>query len=605
MTLAFVGGAENNDFLLQAAIFLGATAIAVPLFRKLKLGTILGFLGAGVLFGEYGLGLLSVEEGVFDVAELGVVLFLFVIGLELSLSRLWSLRRNIFGLGLAQMLVTGVAISLFLWMTGILPGNAAAIAGFALACSSTAFALSLLQERNELKTPYGVKSFSILLFQDIAVIPLLAASPFAVGMSGVNPGDVAGDVMSGDMARDFEWQPLAWALVAIGIVVLVARYVLNPVFRLVAASGSREAFTATALFVVAATALLVASAGLSMALGAFVAGVLLAESSYRHQIEADIEPFRELLLGLFFIGVGMQLDVPVIVEEWMIILAAAIGLIAVKTVIIYGLSRLFGSRHSDAMRSGLTLSQGGEFAFVVLSLGAGEGLFGAEIATVLSAVVTISMVFTPVLAILGARMASDRDEEVDMDGIEELTEMNETALIVGYGRMGQIVAQILNGAGVAVTAIDNDPAKIERARRFGAKVYFGDATNIHLLLTAGANSADMVFLMMRDQAIMDDTVRALKAHCPSVRIVARAYDRMHEISLLDHNIDFVMRETFESSIVMAQKGLENLGFGENRVRAMIAEFRQRDKDRLIAQKAGGPEAGKEKMVQPFEAADLE
>ncbi|GGC95296.1 monovalent cation:proton antiporter-2 (CPA2) family protein [Aquisalinus flavus] len=601
MILAFAGGAENNDFLLQAAIFLGATAIAVPLFRKLKLGTILGFLGAGVLFGEYGIGLLAVEEGVFHVAELGVVLFLFVIGLELSLSRLWSLRRNIFGLGLAQMLVTGIAISLFLWMMDILPGNAAAIAGFALACSSTAFALSLLQERNELKTPYGVKSFSILLFQDIAVIPLLAAIPFAVGMSGVNPGDV----MNGDMARDFEWQPLAWALVVLAIVVLVARYVLNPVFRLVAASGSREAFTATALFVVAATALLVASAGLSMALGAFVAGVMLAESSYRHQIEADIEPFRELLLGLFFIGVGMQLDVPVIIAQWVVILAAAIGLIVSKTAIIYGLSRLFGSRHSDAMRSGLTLSQGGEFAFVVLSLGAGEGLFGAEIATVLSAIVTISMVFTPVLAMLGARMATSRDEDVDMDGIEELTEMNETALIVGYGRMGQIVAQILNGAGVAVTAIDNDPVKIDRARRFGAKVYFGDATNIHLLLTAGANSADMVFLMMRDRAIMDDTVRTLKAHCPSIRIIARAYDRMHEIDLLDHDIDFVMRETFESSIVMAQKGLENLGFGDNRVRAMIAEFRQRDKDRLIAQQAGGPEAGKEKMVQPFEAADLE
>ena len=603
--LAMVGAADN-DFLFQAALFLGATAIAVPLFRRLKLGTILGFLAAGVLFGDYGLGLLHAEEGVFHVAELGVVLFLFVIGLELSLGRLWSLRKNIFGLGLAQMLVTGVLFSVFFWQMDILPGNAAAIAGFALACSSTAFALSLLEERNELKTAFGVKSFSILLFQDIAVIPLLAAIPFAVGMSGVSPADVAGDVVSGDAAEAFDWRPLAYALLVIALLVLVARYLLNPVFKLVALSGSREAFTATALFVVAATALAVSSAGLSMALGAFVAGVLLAESSYRHQIEADIEPFRELLLGLFFIGVGMQLDVPVILQQWMVILAGAVGLIVVKILIIYGLSRLFGSRHKDAVRSGVTLSQGGEFAFVVLSLGAGEGLFPGGIVTILSAIVTISMAATPVLAIAAARLLRDRgDGRESMDGVEELEEVNATALVVGYGRMGQIIGQILNGAGISVTAIDNDPAKIRRAARFGAKVYFGDATNVHLLLNAGANSADMVFLCMRDQAVMADTIRALKTHCPNIRLLARAYDRLHEIELLEHDIEFTIRETFESSIVMAERGLSIADIGDNRIRAMIQEFRQRDRDRILAQKAGGPEAGKEKMVQPFEAADLE
>ncbi|MEM1379249.1 MAG: monovalent cation:proton antiporter-2 (CPA2) family protein [Pseudomonadota bacterium] len=582
--MAASGGTE---FLADAAVYLGATAVAVPIFKKLKLGTILGFLAAGVILGPHLLGILTAEEGVFQIAELGVVLFLFVIGLELSIPRLLSLRRTIFGLGLSQMLVTGALFSLAFWQFGILTTGPAVIAGFALACSSTAFALSLLQERGELNTPYGTKAFSVLLFQDIAVIPLLAAIPFVAQSSSSGEGLPVDFVAIGKAAG------------AIILLVTAGRFVLNRFFKLVAVSGSREAFSAAALFTVAATALLLAEVGLSMALGAFVAGVLLAESSFRHQIEADIEPFRELLLGLFFIGVGMQLDVNVMLANWFLVLAGAAVLIIVKAAILFGLTRAFGGDGLSALRVGGVLSQGGEFGFVVFSLGVGRGIFDVEFATVASAVITISMVATPVIMIQLSRLRTTTPAEVleGPDGSEG------QVLVVGYGRMGQIVSQMLRGSNISVTAIDNDPRRIETARAFGAKVFYGDGTNIHLLLTAGALSADAVVFAIDDRTGLKEGVAALRERCPKVRILVRANDRIHEMELMSEDTDFIVRETFESAVLMARRTLSFLGHNDALISEIEAEFREMDRNRLLAQATDGIYAQRETLNMPLIASN--
>ena len=368
--------ADGGGFLVQAATYLGAAAIAVPLFNRLKLGSILGYLSAGVVLGPHALSLLKHEEGVFHVAEFGVVLFLFIIGLELSLARLWAMRRSIFGLGFAQMAVTGLLIASAIVATDVMPWPAAVIAGLALAFSSTALAMQLIKDRAESGSKYAARAFPILLFQDLAVIPLLAAIPV-----------VAGELISTDQSSGLA------AAKAIGVVlalVLTGRFLLNPLLRLVASSGSREAFAATALFIVAATALLVDWAGLSMALGAFLAGVMLAESAYRHQVETDIEPFRGLLLGLFFISIGMRLDLPAIVAAWPVVLGAAAGLVLLKAGVVYGLARAFKAEHREAAKTGAVLSQGGEFAFVIFSLGAAAALFSDAQATLMSASVKLS-----------------------------------------------------------------------------------------------------------------------------------------------------------------------------------------------------------------------
>jgi monovalent cation:proton antiporter-2 (CPA2) family protein len=582
-----MAGPVDNEFLIQAATYLGATAIAVPLFKRLKLGTILGFLAAGVILGDHGLGLLHAEEGVFHVAELGVVLFLFVIGLELSFRRLWDLRKNIFGLGMAQMLITGLVLCFVFTQFNVFGFNAGVIAGFALACSSTAFALSLLQERGELNTAYGTKAFSILLFQDLAVIPLLAAIPFAAASGAMN-------------AEGMDALSIARTVGVIAGLIIIGRFVLNHVFRIVAISGSREAFTAMALFVVAGTALAVSSVGLSMALGAFLAGVLLAESSFRHQIEADIEPFRELLLGLFFIGVGMQLNLDIIMEQALLVIAAAVGLVIFKMVVIFLLARLMKSDTQEALRAGGVLSQCGEFAFVVFSLGAAERLFTADEASLMSAIVTLTMVFTPPIMMLLNNLSAPV-EETDGKHADKLEKMEGEILLVGFGRMGQIIDQVLKSSGYKVTTIDKDPKRIETASRFGNKVYFGDGHNMHLLLTAGATSANAIIFAIRDDGGLRKTVDALRTHCPKVTIVARAHDRIHEMDLLDAEIDHIVRETLESSLDMAGRTLSSLGKSDGFIADVQEEFRLRDRERLLEQKAGDLYAGADKMRQPFKA----
>ena len=584
-----MASAGDNEFLYQAAIYLGATAVAVPLFKRLKLGTILGFLAAGMILGPYGLGWLTQEEGVFHIAELGVVLFLFVIGLELSVARLWSLRQTIFGLGLLQMLITGMALGFGFDRFVQLPTRPAYIAGFALACSSTAFALSLLQERRELNTAHGVKSFSVLLFQDLAVIPLLAAIPF-----------VATNMHGGEERVGIDPWTVVYAGAAILGIVILGRTLLNRFLKLVAVSGSREAFTAAALFVVAITSITMDLVGLSMALGAFLAGVVLAESAFRHQIEADIEPFRELLLGLFFIGVGMQLSLTVVAANWGVVLLGAVALIAFKMAVLYGLTRLFSSAHSTALRTAAVLCQGGEFGFVVFSLGAGSGIFESDFASLASAVITLTMMATPPIVIAVTRLTEGQGRAMPVEG-EEVP--NGSVLIVGFGRVGQLVNQVLTSSGVAVTAIDNDPRRIELAAQFGTKVYFGDGTDIRFLTQAGAKDVDAIIFSLSARDRLKTAIAALRERYPNVRILVRVYDRIHELEIMDLKADVVVREMFESSITISQKALGMLGFSDQLIAEIIAEYRERDRDRLLAQKAEGLHAKKDVLSKPFQALD--
>ncbi len=583
----------DGGFLLQAATYLGAAAIAVPVFNRLKLGSILGYVAAGVAVGPYALNLLRQEEGVFHVAEFGVVLFLFVIGLELSIARLWALRRDIFGLGVAQMALTGAVIAGLFVASSMMATPAAIIAGLSLAFSSTAFALQYMKDQGELNTSYGNRAFPVLLLQDLAVVPLLAAIPFA---ASAHAGEASFNMAQG-------WSGALKAAGVIGALILAARFALNPVLRLVASAGSREAFAATALFLVAAVSLAVAWAGLPMGLGAFLAGALLAESAYRHQIETDIEPFRGLLLGLFFISIGMRLDLRAIADAWAIVLGGALGLVAIKAGLLYGLARAFGSQHHDALLTGVVLSQGGEFAFVVFSVGADALLFSRGEAGLLSAIVTISMVMTPFLMMAARTMRPAVTENAE--GLDTPRSGEGHVVIAGFGRMGQIISQVVSAANIDVIAIDKSPSHIRNAERFGFKVYYGDASRLDTLLTAGAADARAVIFCMDDREAVKRAIEALRQRLPNAFILAVAHDRLHEIDLRPIGPDVIVRETLESSLLIARKALEKLDFPSELIDDFIEQFRKRDRERLLAQMDYGPDAAKDLMHEKFERGGVE
>ncbi len=572
--------AEGNEFLIQAATYLGAAAIAVPIFNRFKLGSILGYLAAGVIAGPFGLNLLHQEPGVFHIAEFGVVLFLFIIGLELPLTRLWSMRNQIFGLGAAQMFITGGLIASLFLAAGVMPAPAAAIAGFSLAFSSTAFALQWMKDRGELNSAYGMQSFSILLFQDIAVIPLLAAVPIIAGVGA--DGDA--------------WQAIAKAAGVIVLLIVIGKFGLDRLFRMVASAGSREAFAATALFIVALTALAVDWAGLSMALGAFLAGVLLAESGYKHQIETDIEPFRGLLLGLFFISIGMRLDFDAILASWLVVIGGAAGLLAIKSALLYGLTRIMGAHRGDALKIAATLSQGGEFSFVVFTLGVGAALFSNAEASLMSAIVTLSMMSTPLLAMLAHRLAV---EEERADGLDEPAGGRDHALVVGFGRMGQIVSQVLQNSGVDVVAIDRNPSHIRNAEGYGFKVYYGDGARLDVLIAAGAADAKAIVLCMDDPNSVNQATIILREKFPSATIIACAHDRIHEMALSKLGPDVIVRETLESSLLMARETLSHMGFEAGVIEDFVQQFRKADRERLLAQIDEGPHAGRHLIYQRY------
>lgn len=568
---------ESTPLFTEALLLLGGAVIAAPVFKRIGLGTVLGYLAAGIIIGPIARLIADAEE-ILHVAELGVVFLLFIIGLELKPARLWAMRRAIFGLGLAQVLGAGMAIYGLLSLTGTLSANGALIAGFGLALSSTAFALQLLEDDGATNTRWGQTAFSILLFQDLAIVPLLALASFLAPYAPDAPGNI--------------WVDVGIAVAAVAGVILAGRYLLNPAFRFIGNTGAREVMIAAALFVVIGSGMLLQWAGLSMAMGAFLAGVMLAESSYRHELEADIEPFRGLLLGLFFIAVGLSVDLAVIRDNLFLIVGATLGLLTLKAAINYLLCRVFGSDHNDSVRVALLIPQGGEFGFVLFSIAAVSGLFTSSTASILIAIVTLSMALTPVSMMLVRRMvhaseAEQMDEDFDGAGAD--------VLMVGFSRFGQIASQMLLASGRDVTIIDHSADRVRAAQKFGFRIYFGDGTRKDVLEAAGIRRAKIVAVCTHKREITDRIIDLIQSEYPNAKIFARAYDRTHTLALRNRGVDYEARETFESGLLFGRKTIEALGVDESRAQEIQDDVRKRDEERLAIQQVEGIYAGRDKL----------
>lgn len=562
-----------TDLLTGAALLLGAALVAVLLFRKLGLGAVLGYLVAGIVIGPDGLGLSGDPETILGFAEVGIILLLFLVGLELSPSRLWLMRRDILLFGPLQVALCGLAM--FAIISFVLPFSwqAALVLGLPLGLSSTAQVLPLLQSRGRLKTDYGEKSFAILLFQDISIVPLLTI------VAALSRAPAAEGAPSGFLLA-------IYAVLAIAGLILAGRYILSPLLRLVGRVSERELFIVTGLFAVCASAALMQSIGVSAALGAFVAGVMLADSPYRHELEADIDPFRSILLGLFFLAVGMMLDLDVIIAEPLLIVGLAATLVAVKTAIIFGLGRLFGLGNRPSIVMALLLSQGGEFGFVLFAASQGALLVEPEAASLFGAIITLSMATTPFLMILAQRLARERYES-NVVLVDPAAAPPSNVIVVGQGRFGQTVTQIMQAGGHQVTMIDIKPQQIERSQIFGRQVFYGDGTRIDLLERAGAAEACAIFFCIDDRELDAETLEPLRHHFPKARIFVRAYDRRQALAMMPDGGLRVTREVFESSISMAQQALLELGASDSAVMQAVDEFRRRDGTRLAEQFASG------------------
>ncbi|GAA0778721.1 potassium transporter TrkA [Roseibium denhamense] len=569
-------------FFAESIVFLAATVVAVPIAKRLGLGSVVGYLAAGAAIGPHGLQLLGSGEDVLHVAELGVVLLLFVIGLELDPSKLWRMRRDIFGLGTAQVVFTGITLFTVARFAGFSHATAL-VAGFGLALSSTAFALQILQERGQLSSPYGQRAFGILLLQDIAIVPLLAM--VAILAPGEGPSTMA------DIAQE-----VGLVLAAVGAVIFAGRYLISPVFLLLAASRAREVMLSAALLVALGSAGIMHSVGLSMALGAFLAGVLLAESSFRHTLEADIEPFRSLLMGLFFVAVGMSLDIYLVMANWQYVMAGVALVMGLKGLFLWALARGTGSPNSDALRIAVTLPQGGEFAFVLFTAAVVNNLLDYQTANLLNAVVILTMLLTPVAGLgLDSFAARLKAKGVENPSVETFEEATPTVLVVGFGRFGMVVAQILTSEGLEITAIDNRPDRIDYARKQGYKVYYGDATRADVLAAAGAGKAALVAMCIENDKIMAQSIELIREGFPEALIFCRATDRAHALDLTKRGVDFQIRETFESSVVFGRAALEALGTPLDRIDQIEEDVRLRDEERLAEQLSQGMYAGSEKL----------
>src|SRR3954468_19059472 len=568
------------SLLAPPLVLLAASVISVPIARFARLSAIVAYLLAGIVIGPYGLGLFGTPESVLPVAELGIVMLLFLIGLELELSRLLAMRRDIFGLGVAQLLITAAAIAGLAIATGLFQWRAALVAGLALALSATSIALRILEERGHLQHPYGQRAFAILLFQDMAVVPLLALVPL-LRMDG-------GAAQQVSLAETANSAALIGG--AIAAVVIAGRYLLNPFFRMLAWTGAREVMTAAALLVVLSAALLMQTVGMSMALGAFLAGVLLAESTYRHELEADIEPFRGLLLALFFMGVGMTIDMAVVWANLALVVAAALIITLLKAGIVWLMFRATCARRGEALLAGSVLTGAGEFAFVLFPLGVLLGIISAEQGSLLSAIAAITLLLSPPFAsmtdVLVRRLATASEREAD-----DFSGANGTVLVIGFGRFGQIVSQHLLAAEIDVTTIDLDPDMIQVAARFGFRVYYGDGTRLDVLRAAGLEKARLIAICIDDQEAVNKIVDLTKAEFPGTRIFARSFDRGHTLQLLAKDVDFEVRETFESAMRFGRKALEAVGIDSDRA-AIVQDFiRNRDRERVAIQQAEGIYAG--------------
>jgi monovalent cation:proton antiporter-2 (CPA2) family protein len=566
-------------FLTFGVVLLAAAVLSVPIARWLGLSAIIAYLVAGIVIGPFGFAVFGTPESIIPVSELGVVMLLFLIGLELELGRLVAMRRAIFGLGAAQLAVTGLAIGALAYVAGLVEWRGAVIAGLALAMSATAIALQILEERGQLQHDYGQRAFAILLFQDMAVVPLLAALPLLA------QGEASPHASLADGLR-------AVALIAgaIALIVVAGRYLLNPFFRLLAQTGSREVMTAAALLVVLGAALLMQKAGMSMALGAFLAGVLLAESNYRHELEADIEPFRGLLLALFFMGIGMSIDAVVVLANIWLILVAAVIITVLKAAIVWLLFRATCAHRGDALRAGSVLTGAGEFAFVLIPLGGSLGALDARQASLLTAIAATTMLLGPLVATLTDALLRHFGRPAEQEA-DDFSEARGSVLVIGFGRFGQIVSQCLLAEGIDVTAIDNDPDMIQQASRFGFKVYYGDGTRLDVLRAAGAVEARLVAICVDNREAASRIVDLVQADFPGTKIYVRAFDRRHSLQLIGKGVDLEVRETYESALLFGRKTLEGLGLDPERAAAIEEFVRRRDLDRLALQQAEGITAG--------------
>ena len=565
----------TTAILESGAVMLGAALVFVTLFRRLKLGATLGYIVAGALIGPQVLGLIEDPEQLGSVTEIGIALLLFIVGLELQPSRLWRLRKDIFGLGLAQVVLCGLALSGLLYVALGISIEAALAIGLPLGLSSTAQVLPMLRSDNELNTPQGERAFSILLFQDLAIVPMIT---IIAAMARVAPDP--GAPVGGRLAL--------YTLLAVIGLVIVGRLLLNPLFRLVGRLGERELFVVAGLFTVIASAAVMHALHLSVPLGAFVAGVMLAESPYRHELESDVEPFRSILLGLFFLSVGMLLDLTVVAARPLSVIALAAGVIVTKTMLITGLSRTFGSSWTRSFRLGLLLSQAGEFGFVLFAQATAAILITPEAAALFGAVVTLSMAATPFLMRLTDWL--ERREvrgAADMDGPEKSPETS--AIVVGYGRFGQTVAQMLQAKGIGVTIIDKKPAQIELSEEFGTKVYYGDGLRLDLLRVAGAERAKVIAFCNDNEGgeLSRSALQAVLEAFPQASVMVRAFDRRHLIELRGLDLVLAERELFESAVVMGKAALRASGIAPHEVGRVEHEYRMRDCERLERQRQTG------------------
>lgn len=551
--------------LIAPVVLLAAAVIAVPIFKRIGLGSVLGYLIAGLIIGPFGFAFFQDSAAILHIAELGIVMYLFVIGLEMQPSHLWSLRREIFGLGTLQIIIcalalTGVGLLFgFTWQVAFIGA-----AGFVL--TSTAIVMQLLGDRGDLTQPRGQKIVAILLFEDLLIVPLLAIVAFMAPNHVVESTSV-------------RLENIGIGLIAIAGLIAAGYWLLNPLFRLLAAAKAREVMTAAALLVVLGAALLMQVSGLSMAMGAFLAGVLLSESTFRHQIEADIEPFRGILLGLFFLGVGMSLDLSVVAQNWQLIVSGVIALMFVKALMIYIVARITKSPHTEALDRALLMAQGGEFAFVLFSAALSAQVIDSTVKSNLTAIVVLSMVLTPIVGIIFKRFTQTK-ANVSLENVNIAEGLSGSVLMIGFGRFGQVTSQLLLARGVDVTIIDNNIDMIQNAEKFGFKIYYGDGCRLDILHASGAATAQAIVVCVDSKETTNRIVELVTHEFPLAKLLVRSYDREHSLHLVKQKVDFMIRETFESAIKFGEVILQELGVDEDEVVRISEEIRDLDNERF-------------------------
>ncbi|WP_335955965.1 monovalent cation:proton antiporter-2 (CPA2) family protein [Acinetobacter guillouiae] len=555
--------------LLAPVILLTAAVIAVPIFKRIGLGSVLGYLVAGLIIGPFGLAFFYDSTSILHIAELGIVMYLFIIGLEMQPTHLWSLRREIFGLGSLQIILCiiglmGVGLAFgFNWKVAFITAS-----GFVL--TSTAIVMQLLGDRGDITQPKGQKIVAILLFEDLLIVPLLALVAFMAPNYIVESTSV-------------RIQSIGLSLIAVAGLIAAGYWLLNPLFRLLAAAKAREVMTAAALLVVLGAALLMQVSGLSMAMGAFLAGVLLSESTFRHQIEADIEPFRGILLGLFFLGVGMSLDLSVVAKNWLLIISGVLSLMLIKAVVIYIVARLTKSSHVEALDRSLLMAQGGEFAFVLFAAAASAQVIDNTIKSNLTAIVVISMVLTPIIGVLFKKLIIEDKRLSSMENIDIAEGLSGSVLMIGFGRFGQVTSQLLLARGLDVTIIDNDIDMIQNAEKFGFKIYYGDGARLDILHASGAGTAQAIVVCVDDKEIINQIVNLVQHEFPFPKLLVRSFDREHSLYLVKQNVDYMIRETFESAIKLGEAVLGEIGVEPEDVQQISDEIRERDNERFVTE----------------------